>query len=439
VRGAGADYLVTETSIPSFEYDLTLLKKISQAGVTVILCGPNSEIYKPEFLKQHPFIGFILYGEYEFTLLELIQCLQAGKDLAQVNGLIYRKNGEVVKNPPRPAFDIDSLPWPHRDSLSMGKYLDAPGGLPLPSVQMVASRGCPFKCQFCLWPQVIYGGRHYRSRSIEDTIDEMEYLVKEKGFKSVYFDDDTFNVGKERMLIFCRELKQRGLDKTPWAIMARPDLMDKEILESMKDAGLWSIKYGVESANQQLVDNIEKNMDLKKTEEMIRLTNKLGIKVHLTFTFGLPGETTKTIQKTIKFVQELDPFSVQFSITTPFPGTKYYDILDKEGFIVSKNFSDFDGHYKSTIRSEELSPQELEAAKEMAYRSWSEHLRKKRGLLGDLKRFLDYFKKGGLRYAIFKATSYFDYIFVKKPGYLNLAKLAVGEDVHKNTDKQVKP
>lgn len=84
----------------------------------------------------------------------------------------------------------------------MEKYLDAPGEMLIPSAQMLASRGCPFKCQFCLWPQLMYNGQHYRARNVKDVVDEMEYLVREKKFKSVYFDDDTFNVGKERMLSF---------------------------------------------------------------------------------------------------------------------------------------------------------------------------------------------------------------------------------------------
>ncbi|MDD5155015.1 MAG: radical SAM protein, partial [Candidatus Omnitrophica bacterium] len=315
------DYLVTETSIPSYYYDLNLLQNLARRGIHIILCGPNSEIYEARFLKEHPFIDFVLYGEYEFTLLELVQFLQESRNLFNITGLIYNDNGQIRKNPPRPAQDINLLPWPQREGLPMQKYLDAPGEMFTPSVQIMASRGCPFGCQFCLWPQVMYQGHHYRVRTVKDVIDEMEYLVRQKGFRSVYFDDDTFNIGKSRMLSFCQEIRERGLDKVQWAIMARPDLMDEEILDNMKKAGLWAVKYGMESANQHLVDNIGKSMDLKKAEKMIRYTQKLGIKTHLTFTFGLPGETKQTIAKTIKYVEKLDPFSVQFSITTPFPGT----------------------------------------------------------------------------------------------------------------------
>jgi len=419
------DYLVVETSIPSFYDDLAMLKEIHKKGIPIIVCGPNVEIYKPKFLEENSFIGFVLYGEYEFTLLDLIRCLQTKKDLSKVKGLIYNDNGTIKKNSPGEPCDVNLFPWPYREGLPMHKYLDAPGEMFTPSVQIMASRGCPFKCQFCLWPQVIYQGHHYRARNVKDVVDEMEYLVKEKGFKSVYFDDDTFNIGKERMLYFCREIRERGLDKIQWSIMARPDLMDKEILENMKMAGLWAVKYGVESATQSLVDNIDKNMNLIKSEKMIKLTKELDIRAHLTFTFGLPGETKETIDRTISYALKLDPFSLQFSITTPFPGTEYYRILEEQNAIVTRDLSYYDGHFKSVIKLENLTPEDLELAKERAYRIWSDYLRKKRGFWGNMKRFYYYAHNNSLGYTVHKVISYFIYVFFKRKKYLypdNLSK-----------------
>ncbi|TAM35490.1 radical SAM protein, partial [bacterium] len=407
-------YLVAETSIPSFAEDLMLLERISDLGVKIILCGPNYEIYDPQFMERYPFIDFVLYGEYEFSLLELIQNLLKKNDLAEVKGLIYRDGDRVIKTPKRAAFDINLLPWPHREGLSIYKYLDAPGGMLTPNVQMLASRGCPFGCQFCLWPQVIYQGRHYRVRDVVDVADEMEYLVKEMGFKSVYFDDDTFNIGKERILEFCGEIRKRGLDKVQWGIMARPDLMDEELLRNLKGAGLYSVKYGVESAAQKLVDSIDKGMDLKKAERMIRLTKKLGIKPHLTFAFGLPGETKETIEQTIRWAKKLDPFSVQFSIATPFPGTKYYDVLKEKGLIVSNDHSSYDGNLKCVVKTQTLEPSDLENYKQRAYNIWFEHIRKKRGFLGDVKRFFYYANSKGFTFARAKALDYLRFVLFKK-------------------------
>jgi len=241
---------------------------------------------------------------------------------------------------------------------------------------VLASRGCPYNCIFCAWPQIMYHGSNYRARDPVDVVDEMEFLVRKKGFKSVYFDDDTFNIGRERILKICNEIKKRKLT-VPWAIMARVDIMDKELLDEMKSAGLYAIKYGIESAVQKLVDSANKDLDLKKAEDMIEYTNRIGIKTHLTFMFGLPGESHETIQKTIDFALRMNPESVQFSITTPFPGTNYYKDLNKKGMLVSKKWSDYDGNFKSVIKTKELSAKELENAVRIAYNAWAEHQQKR--------------------------------------------------------------
>jgi anaerobic magnesium-protoporphyrin IX monomethyl ester cyclase len=412
------DILVTETSTPSFFYDLNILRRISSLQKPIVLCGPHAEIYQPEFLEQHPFIDFVLFGEYEFSLLELIKQLERGKSLSGIPGLIWRNGGKAIKNQARPPFDINLLPWPNRQGLPMEKYWDLPGDIPHPSAQMLASRGCPFGCSFCLWPQVMYQGNHYRVRDIEDTVDEMEYLVKEKGFKSVYFDDDTFNVGRDRMLKFCQAIKQRGLEATPWAIMARADLMDREILSQMKSAGLWAVKYGVESCVQELVEKYRKDMNLAKTAETIKMTKDLGIKTHLTFCFGVSGETRESIQRTIDFALRQDPDSIQFSILTPFPGTRLFEELDKEGRILTKDWSRYDGHYSCVFQPENLSIEELELAKRRAYHLWADAKRKKRGFAGDLERFKAYLKKYGLSYSIRKALDYVGFILFRRGRYL---------------------
>lgn len=412
----GPDLLVAETSTPSLNYDLALLERIRNKNFKICLCGPDSNIRNPEFIENHKFIDYILVGEYELVLLNLVKSLIDNKGLSNVRGLIHRESHTIKVNPPGPLVDLDALPWPLREELPMKKYLDTPGGMPLSSVQMLASRGCPFGCNFCLWPQVMYHGNKYRTRNIIDVVDEMEYLVNEMGFRSIYFDDDTFNIGKERMLRLCREIKNRGLEKIPWAIMARADLMDEEILTRMKEAGLAAVKYGVESAAQELIDNCAKNLSLKKTEQAILFTKNLGIKTHLTFTFGLPGETKSTIQKTIDYVLKLKPFSVQFSIATPFPGTSYFSLLDKKGLIINKNWDDYDGNYKSVIASDSLTSRDLESARLRAYTAWSE-LSSARfdSPKGYRERFEKAYKDGGLVYGLKKTSKY---LMRKNVGYL---------------------
>ncbi len=376
------DIFVSETSVPSFYYDMELLNEISSSGFPIVLCGPNQEIYSFEFLEKNNFINFVLFGEYEFTLLELVMAISEGKkDLSHIKGLIWRdEKNNVIKNSKRPPFDINLLPWPHIESLPMDNYWDLPGGIPHPSVQMVASRGCPFSCNFCLWPQVVFDGKSYRTRDVTDVVNEMEFFVRERGFKSVYFDDDTFNVGTERIIELCREIISRDLHNIPWAIMAKADLMNEELLDTLKDAGLHAVKYGVESASQELVDNCGKNLNLMKAERMIEYTKSLGIRVHLTFSFGLPGETKDTIKKTIDYALELDPYSVQFSLVTPFPGTTLFDELDKEGRILTKDWSLYDGNCSCVFQPENLTSSDLEEAKQSAYTLWNDFQCKKRQL-----------------------------------------------------------
>jgi anaerobic magnesium-protoporphyrin IX monomethyl ester cyclase len=375
IRKIKPQLIVCETSTVTLDHDLRLLEKIGQ-NVPIVVCGPDINIRQPAFLDKYPFITYVLVGEYEFTLLELVRHLELGKSLEGITGLIYRSTDGIKINPPRPLVDLDNFPWPLRQGLPLDKYNDTPGDMPVPSAQMLASRGCPYKCKFCLWPQVMYQSNAYRVRNVADVVDEMEYLVKEMGFKSIYFDDDTFNCGKDRMLELCDEIKKRNLN-IPWAIMARADLMTEEILEQMRSAGLFAIKYGVESAKQELLDNISKGMDLKKTENIIRFTKMLEIRTHLTFTFGLPGETKESILKTIDLALKLDPTTVQFSIATPFPGTSFYDELREKGYILSENWAEYDGNHKSVIKSNNISQRDLEDAIKYAYKQWGLHCAKR--------------------------------------------------------------
>jgi radical SAM superfamily enzyme YgiQ (UPF0313 family) len=372
------DLVVYEVSTPSIELDLQVAretKKLFGKDVPVLFCGAHHEMYGTEFLKKHSDIDLVIQGEYEFTLLELAKILSSGGQLDDVKGLIYRsENGDIKLNPKRPLeMDLQKYPWPARHHLPMDKYVDLPGGIPAPSLQIWASRGCPYQCIFCSWPQIMYYGSSYRVRDPKDVVDEIEWCVKKYGFKSFYFDDDTFNIGKQRILTICEEIKNRKLS-LPWAIMARADCMDREMLIALKEAGLTALKYGVESGVQEIVNVSGKNLDLAKVRKSVRMTKELGIRVHLTFTFGLPGETWDTINKTINLATELDPDSLQFSIVTPFPGSKYFDMLDRKGFILSKNWEEYDGYNRAVIRTQNLTTGDLEKALIKANRKWKRHV-----------------------------------------------------------------
>ncbi|WP_321493271.1 radical SAM protein [uncultured Desulfobacter sp.] len=382
ITSFGPDIIFFEISSASLNTDLRILhhvRKLVGEDVKIIFAGAHQDLGTSNFLSDKPELDFTLGGEYEFPLLSLIQAIRDRSPMESVPGLVWRDNKGDVHTNPRGALhaNLDDFPWPSRDMLPMVRYNDRPGGIPAPSLQVLASRGCPFGCVFCAWPQLMYGGNSYRTRSPKDIVDEIEDCVKKFGFRSFYFDDDTFNVGKKRIMALCQEIKARSLN-LPWAIMARADHMDRELLETLKDAGLHALKYGVESGAQQILDSACKGLDLDKVAETIRITRELGIQYHLTFMFGLPGETEETARQTMALALDLDPDSLQFSIATPFPGSRFYDMLVNKGHLLSTNPDEYDGYHNAVVRTDALTHTDLVALRNEAESMWKEHCRQRR-------------------------------------------------------------
>ncbi len=371
------DLVLLEVSTPTAKLDEAMAKAMRQRLGTrtkIAFCGADARLYDPSFLRDVPQVDFVLTGEYEITALELARTLRERRTPSDVLGVTYRDpGGGVVANTRRPLLDnLDYLPWPARDQLPMLKYRDVSLGLPLPSLQMWASRGCPYKCNFCAWPQLMYASSRYRVREPARVVDEMNAVIEQYGYRSVYFDDDTFNIGKRRILRLCEELRARG-PAVPWGIMARGDTSDEETFEAMATAGLEAVKIGVESAVQELVDRCGKGLDLAMVKESIRICKRLGLRVHLTFTFGLPGETWETAHRTIQFALEQEPDSVQFSIVTPFPGSAYYQELERQGMLVSRDWALYDGYKRAVIRTKSMEATELEEVLGEAQAAWRKY------------------------------------------------------------------
>ncbi len=371
----GPDLIVMEVSTPSLMTDARQWKQVRELvgpDVKIALTGIHHPMQDPAWLVENPEVDFVLVGEYEYTLRDLVNRLDQGRDLDGIDGLIHRSEGHPTWTGKRPLIQLlDEVPWPARHFLPMYDYRDEPGSIDRPSVQVWASRGCPYRCSFCAWPQIMYGGFKYRTRDVVDVIDETEWLVQQWGFKSVYYDDDTFNIGKKRMLHFCNEFKARQMG-IPWAIMARIDGMDEEILEAMADSGLSALKYGVESADQTIVDQCGKRLDVSKVRSVVNMTHALGIKVHLTFMFGLPGETRDSAMRTLDLALELMPESLQFTLATPFPGSKLHTQLLKEGKLQSLDYSKYDGFHTAVVATDDLSASDLEDILCEANTRWGE-------------------------------------------------------------------
>jgi radical SAM superfamily enzyme YgiQ (UPF0313 family) len=358
------DIIVIETAAACFENDLSLIGKIKQENkdLTVVLCGSYASVAYEQILLGNDQIDYILIGEYENTVLELVKAIDASLCTEGIPGIAYKKNNNIVSNPWRELIDLDLLPWPERTDVPIYNYNDGFAGLPQPNVQIWSSRGCPYQCTFCLWPQTLYRSNTYRMRDPVDVVDEMEYLVKNFDFKAVYFDDDVFNANKNHFYSITEQIQKRDLN-IPWAIMARADLMDKNMLAAAKSAGLYAVKYGIESADEDILKNCKKNLDLNKARQAIQWTKNSGIKVHLSFCLGLPGETLQTAEATKQFIKEMQPDSFQLSLATAFHGTEYFKYASEHNLLKTVRLSDYDAAHKSTVKSGALECSQIEGIK----------------------------------------------------------------------------
>ena len=306
-------------------------------------------------------------------LLEVVRDGVSDRLLSEIPGILFRSELlGVVKTEFGELIGLDSLPWAEReDGLPALNYFDGVCGLPRPQLQLMSTRGCPYGCIFCVWPQMFYKSGKYRKRTPQDVVGEIKANLQQVPYKSFYIDDDTFNMSKASVIALATAITDAGLNTIPWATMGRADRIDDEQLDALVEAGLYSIKYGVESAEQSILDASEKYIDINKVISGIQKTSARGIKVHLTFTFGLPGDTIETIEKTIDLACELPCDTVQFSIATPYPGTRMYEMYKEAGWLQSENWEDYVGSTKAVSRTENFTGEQLEFYVHEAYRRFN--------------------------------------------------------------------
>jgi len=243
-----------------------------------------------------------------------------------------------------------------RLTLPMYNYFDSfANAMPWPNAQRHASRGCPLKCIFCVWPQMVYDGQQYRTRDNADIVAEMEWLLDQYGFQAIYFDDDTFNIDNERIIDLCDRIGASPTINVPLCAMGRADTSSQEAFEAMKRAGLVGRKFGVETGDVEMMTRIKKHLDLGRVKTTVETCRELAIGVHLTFSFGGLGETHESAQRTIDLALELNPDTVQVSLVTPFPGTAMFEQAIAKGTLLTTDWSQFDGARYTVVKGEDLS------------------------------------------------------------------------------------
>lgn len=362
--------LVMECSTPSINYDLQSAAAVKAAlpECKILLIGSHVTYFHDKILAENPAVDAVCRGEFEITVRELARAIDAGLDWSTVEGLSYRTaDGQVAANPPRPLIeDLDALPFPARHIVLDQGYRAGIFSGTQPTA-MVSSRGCPFQCTYCLWPATLYGHR-FRARSAQNVVDEIDQILHKYGIDEIYFDDDTFTMDRQRVLDICRMIRERGL-KVSWIVQARVDTVDREMLQTMKDAGCHYILFGVESGSPEMLKIMKKHINLDQVRVAFQLCSELGIKTQAFFLFGVPGETQQTIRETIEFAKSLNASTAQFAIVVPHPGSVLYEQVVANGWLIYKNWEDF-ASQRSLVETPQLSRQEVEQARVRAYREY---------------------------------------------------------------------
>jgi len=309
------------------------LKKFNPDSIIIIGGGAVTE--NPTLLLSKTVADIAVIGEGEITMKELTSHMEKNKSLETVNGIAYKENNKIKITPPRPLIkNLDVLPYPAYESFPIDIYLKnvAHAGILGKESEMgiITSRGCPFNCRYCYH---IFG-RGVRTRSIENVVGEIKYLINKFKVESLLILDETFTLNKRRVMEFCNVISQEKID-IPWSCYARVNLVDREILSRMKKTGCYRVGYGIESGSQKILDLMNKKVTIEQAKEAIKLTRKAGLICGTTWMFGYPGEDYGTIQETIDFCKDLK-LSPKFFYTTPYPGSELYiktkdKILEKYG------------------------------------------------------------------------------------------------------------
>lgn len=331
---------VTATTSSIYDaYDVAKLAKSLDHKIRVVAGGPHVTFTAPQTLEECPFIDMVVRGEGEETFRELVNSLESypGKIafLRKIKGITFRDDGRILETENRPFIkNLDELPFPAYHLLPMDSYRLEHKRF----AGIMSSRGCPFSCIFCSSSQ--FFGRIWRARVPENVIEEIKLLKDKYGVKEVEFLDDTFTLNNKRAEKICDLLIKENLGIS-WSCSSRVDTISQSLIKKLKKAGCHTIYLGIESGSQEILNIISKGITLTQAEKAINLIKRVNLNTFATFIIGIPGETVKTIKKTVDFAKKLSPTFAQFTICTPYPGTKLFQMAKEKGWLLTRDWSNY--------------------------------------------------------------------------------------------------
>ncbi len=376
------EFVAFRTSTPTFLYDLSVAEKTAKAlpGAKIVFFGPQATIFPEKFFECDA-VDAIVTSEPDWVFAKIVK-----HGFAKAEGVWYRKGKEVVRNPPAaPIEKLDELPYPDWTLVPYKEYyLGELVRNRTPFLTMLTSRGCPYGCVYCPYP--VAQGLRWRFRSAENVVGELDFVAKKLGAKAVLFRDAVFTLDRKRTEKICDEMISRKLDLV-WRCETRVDALDDALIEKMARAGCVGVNIGIESADEQVLKNVGRRIFTpEKAKEVVAACKRNKIEVFAFFIIGLPGETRKSVEKTVHFAKELNPEYCQFTVASPYPGTKLRKWAEDNAFLESEEWNLVSG-YSATMRNETLSRERI--AKLRDYAAASVHAApkaiafrvKKRGLM----------------------------------------------------------
>jgi len=340
VSKINSDVVCISATLPQMKesYRIANEVKTNQPSTQVIIggYGPNS-LPTQEVFQTGKFDIFVR-GEGEITLRQIINCLNQGKDLKDISGIVFIRDGNIIStgiNPNLP--ELDSLPLPNRELFDIPLYLETwKRNVGITSLHMLASRGCPFSCTFC---DKTVTGKICRSHAPESVVDEMQQLWQRYRPDDIFLFDDLFTLRSERVLRVCQEIKRRSL-AFRWSAQGKVGLADAEVLSALKDAGCTELYFGVESGSNKILSFFRKGFTREQVMKTFALCHEVGLKAGVYLIVGVPGETKEDIDLTIDLVKTIKPSLLNISFLTPFPNTQLY--VDTAQWIGKKDWSEWD-------------------------------------------------------------------------------------------------
>jgi anaerobic magnesium-protoporphyrin IX monomethyl ester cyclase len=414
-------YYVTQVTAPTLQNDMRGVFIAKGLGATTVAFGTHVTPMPRATMAAYPALDFVLRGEPELTLRELVDCLEGAESqagdgakgqrletgdywtgvdstfagclnklftesdpdwrpvwleesfqspisiLQSLKGLVWRSNGEIVINPDRPFIrDLDDLPLPRHELLPLDKYR-----APLvkgPYAFVVTSRGCPAGCRFCI-KHVSYGDS-VRFRSAENVLAEIEQLVG-LGVRAIHMYADCFTVNRDHVMGICEGIVARGLP-VRWTCNSRVDFVDQEMLRIMARAGCWMISWGIESGDEGMLRRMRKGITTDQVTQALRWAKRAGIRNYGYFIIGLPGETEESIRRTIDFSKRLPLDLALFHIAAPHPGTPFFfEVVENGWFRPGTQWEEVDMDRSTVLDYPNLRAEELEAWARRAFRAWA--------------------------------------------------------------------